>query len=170
MAVTPYPTLPANYVDGVTVVAGADANAVINAMKNGPQGLVAAPSTITANSATTTTVEIASGFTVTTPTIPANRWLKITFDGFFGSSVATDCVDAYLNKDGAPFAHVQHGVALCNGAYRVGLVFWDQPSNAAHTYTISFKRNAGTGNVFAYGSAVSGFVEGWLSVEDAGAA
>lgn len=167
MAVTPYPTLQATVIDGTTVDASTDTNGAINAMKNGPQGLVVAPATLTANSATVTTVETDSGLTATTPTIPANRWLKITVDLFAGSSVATDSVDIYLTKDGSD---VDHGVALCVGAVRFGLVYWDQPSNAAHTYKVRFKRNAGTGNVYIYGGTVSSGVEPWLSIEDVGAA
>lgn len=167
MAVAPYPTLPSAETDHVSAVTSADMNAVINALKSAPGGHVVAPVTLTASSTTTTTAEIDSGLTVTTPTIPSNRWLKITVDLYVGSSVNTDAVDVYLQKDGSK---VQHALAIAATSNRVGIVYWDSPSNAAHTYKVSFKRNAGTGNVFVYGSVVASGLEPWLSVEDRGAA
>lgn len=167
MAVTPYPTLPSTLTDYVSVDASADINAVINALKNGPQGHVASPATLTTNSATTTTTEIDSGLTITTPTTPTGRWLKITADIYVASSVNTDVVDVYVQRDGTK---LQHAVGAAANDNRVCIVTWDNPTNAAHTYKVSFKRNAGTGNVFVYGSSPATGLEPWLSVEDDGAA
>jgi hypothetical protein len=167
VAVTPYPTLPSAETDHVSLITSSDMNAVINAFKNGPQGHVSAPATLTASSATTTTAEIDSGLTITTPIIPTGRWLKITADFYAASSVNTDVVDVYVQRDGTK---IQHAVVAAANDNRACIVTWDNPTNAAHTYKVSFKRNAGTGNVFIYGSTPASALEPWLSVEDDGAA
>jgi hypothetical protein len=167
---SPYSTLTA-----VTPTTGqvkaSDFAQMATAQPNQPQGLLAAPQHLDSNTGTTTfagSSPVSSFATTTlsyTLTIPANRRIRLGWDGFVGSSVSTDTVFVFLIKDGAAVE-----LAIAQAATAVGFVFEETPAAGSHTYDIRFSRNAGTGAVYLYGGSFNSGLQAQFYIEDVGAA
>lgn len=167
---SPYGTLTA-----VTPTTGqikaSDYAQMATAQPNLPQGLLADPQVLSANTGTTTFAGTSpvssmglSGLSFTT-TFPANRRIRVGFDGWVQSSVSTDYVFVAVLKDGA-----LAGLSIGQAGTPVGVIFEDTPTGASHTYEIRFSRDSGTGAVYLAGGTLQSGVQGQFYVEDMGAA
>jgi hypothetical protein len=162
-----YPSSP---VEGMTVYdKGADALRVYTtatttwkAPWNLPWGYVTSAN-ITSNSANLTTLTDITGLSVT-PTVVANRQLKITFTGFLDSTVSTDSIASYIT-DGSNTQLMQGYVAGIGGGTTHTVIAYVTTTAGSPTYKVRAARVSGTGNVKIGASATT---PATIMVEDIG--
>lgn len=146
-----------------------DVSQMVTAQPNLPQGLLGPVQTLAAATGTTTYAGSAwasEGLTGLsfTYTFPANRRIRVGWDGFANSTVTTDTINVFIGKDG-----VNSALAILTATTGGGVIFEDTPSAGSHTYEVRFARNSGTGAVSMSGGSLSSGVQAQFYVEDMGA-
>ena len=129
---------------------------------NMPWGYVTSAS-ITANSSTFTTVADVTGLSVS-PTVVANRRLKVTFYGLLDSTVTTDSIASYIT-DGSNNQLNQGYYAGIGGGAMHHVVAYVTTTAGTPTYKVRGARITGTGNGKIGASST---VPATLTVEDIG--
>ena len=131
---------------------------------NLPWGYVTSAS-ITANSSTFTTVADVTGLSVS-PTVVANRRLKITFYGLVDSTVTTDSIASYIT-DGSNNQLSQGYYTGIGGGAMHHVVAYVTTTAGTPTYKVRGARITGTGNGKIGASST---IPATITVEDIGPA
>jgi hypothetical protein len=167
---SPYATLTA-VTPATGQIKASDITQQINAYASLPRGLLTTPNTLVANSAGSTATAgpgTDSGLNITI-VVPANRLVRVGFDGFLNSTVTTDSIFAVLLKDGILAANTVL-TCLTRPSMATGMIFEEIPAAGTHIYRVYFYRASGTGTVNVIGGSITSGVQPALYADDMGAA